>query len=90
MSPVLLFVALPSPAVPFLVRIAYCLPLPSPHLSLLAMFYDLIACSDVIYDSFPLLYGSVPTSKNDVVKGAQWRFTGKRDTRYIFNSGNPV
>lgn len=46
--------------------------------------------SDVIYDSFPLLYGSVPTSKNDVVKGAQWRFTGKRDTRYIFNSGNPV
>ncbi|ORY74781.1 hypothetical protein BCR35DRAFT_353799 [Leucosporidium creatinivorum] len=45
---------------------------------------------DVIYDSFPLLYGSVPTSKNDVVKGAKWRFTGKRDTRYIFNGGNPV
>lgn len=40
---------------------------------------------DVIYDSFAGLLGRQTNSKNDVVQGVSWRFTGKRNDRYAFS-----
>ncbi|GAA5887835.1 hypothetical protein JCM5296_001783 [Sporobolomyces johnsonii] len=39
---------------------------------------------DVVYGSFPLLFGSVTDNKNDVVKNATWYFTGARNERYKY------
>ncbi|GAA5996998.1 uncharacterized protein JCM10292_006139 [Rhodotorula paludigena] len=40
---------------------------------------------DVIYDSFAGLLGRKTNSKNDVVQGVSWRFTGKRNDQYAFS-----
>ncbi|SCV72645.1 BQ2448_4182 [Microbotryum intermedium] len=43
---------------------------------------------DVIYDAFMDLYGSTTNNKNNVLQGVKWRFTGRRDSRYLFNTLN--
>ncbi|SCV72797.1 BQ2448_4334 [Microbotryum intermedium] len=42
---------------------------------------------DVVIGAFPELFGSTPSSKNDVVTNVKWHFTGNRSTDYIFNNG---
>ncbi|ORY84171.1 hypothetical protein BCR35DRAFT_351924 [Leucosporidium creatinivorum] len=37
---------------------------------------------DVVYGSFPKLFGGVTNDKNDVVVGASWKFTGRRNYKY--------
>ncbi|GAA6063338.1 hypothetical protein JCM10212_003924 [Sporobolomyces blumeae] len=39
---------------------------------------------DIVFGSFPLLFGRTTTNKNDVVKQASWSFTGNRNDRYKF------
>lgn len=39
---------------------------------------------DIIQGSFAKLYGSVTSNKNDVVKNASWKFTGRRNYKYKF------
>jgi len=41
---------------------------------------------DIIHGSFTDLYGSYTDNKNDVVKGASWKFTGQRNDKYKFKS----
>ncbi|GAA5893963.1 RlpA-like double-psi beta-barrel domain-containing protein [Sporobolomyces salmoneus] len=41
---------------------------------------------DVMYNSFSKLFGKQTSNKNDVVKGATWKFTGNRNERYAFDS----
>ncbi|GAA5967620.1 hypothetical protein JCM11641_005712 [Rhodosporidiobolus odoratus] len=52
------------------------------------------ASIDVVYGSFPLLFGSVTNNKNDVVKQGSWTLTGRRNERYKFKglgaTGLPV
>jgi len=36
---------------------------------------------DIIHGSFTDLYGSYTDNKNDVVKGASWKFTGQRNDK---------
>ncbi|SGY67386.1 BQ5605_C004g02771 [Microbotryum silenes-dioicae] len=43
---------------------------------------------DVIYDTFMDLWGSTMNDKNSVFQGVKWRFTGRRDSRYLFNTLN--
>ncbi|SGZ24040.1 BQ5605_C023g09689 [Microbotryum silenes-dioicae] len=44
------------------------------------------ASIDVIYNAFGLLHGSTTNDKNTVESGVKWRLTGRRDSRYTFNS----
>ncbi|KAK4048256.1 hypothetical protein OIO90_005875 [Microbotryomycetes sp. JL221] len=48
------------------------------------------ASVDVVIGAFDQFYGSYPTSKDQVVQGVSWKFTGKRNPNYVFNNGNPV
>ncbi|GAA5896747.1 hypothetical protein JCM8208_007075 [Rhodotorula glutinis] len=45
---------------------------------------------DIIHGSFTDLYGSYTDNKNDVVKGASWKFTGQRNDKYKFKSTNSL
>ncbi|BGP53251.1 hypothetical protein JCM8202_002576 [Rhodotorula sphaerocarpa] len=40
---------------------------------------------DVMYNAFMNLYGSWTNNKNDVIQNVSWKFTGKRNQRYVFN-----
>lgn len=40
---------------------------------------------DVMYNAFTTLYGSATTNKNDVIKNVEWKFTGNRNSQYVFN-----
>ncbi|BGP16711.1 hypothetical protein JCM10213_009128 [Rhodosporidiobolus nylandii] len=42
------------------------------------------ASIDVVYGSFPLLFGKQTDNKNDVVKQGSWVLTGRRNERYKF------
>ncbi|GAA5862986.1 hypothetical protein JCM8547_003640 [Rhodosporidiobolus lusitaniae] len=44
------------------------------------------ASLDIVYGSFPLLFGKSTDNKNDVVKNAAWTLTGNRDPRWAFKS----
>ncbi|GJN90931.1 hypothetical protein Rhopal_003945-T1 [Rhodotorula paludigena] len=44
------------------------------------------ASLDIIHGSFESLYGSYTDNKNNVVKNASWRFTGRRNERLTFKS----
>ncbi|SCV69613.1 BQ2448_2633 [Microbotryum intermedium] len=44
------------------------------------------ASIDVIYNAFAMLHGSRTNDKNTVETGVKWRLTGRRDSRYTFNS----
>lgn len=44
------------------------------------------ASLDIIHGSFKSLYGSYTNNKNNVVKNASWRFTGRRNERLTFKS----
>ncbi|KAK4047144.1 hypothetical protein OIV83_005596 [Microbotryomycetes sp. JL201] len=48
------------------------------------------ASVDVVINSFSDFSGFYPSSKDQVVQGVSWRFTGKRNPDYVFNNGNPV
>ncbi|GAA5935849.1 hypothetical protein JCM3775_007347 [Rhodotorula graminis] len=45
---------------------------------------------DIIHGSFTDLFGSYTDNKNDVVKGASWKFTGQRNDKYKFKSTNSL
>ncbi|GAA5862926.1 hypothetical protein JCM8547_003623 [Rhodosporidiobolus lusitaniae] len=44
------------------------------------------ASLDIIHGAFNELWGSSTDNKNDVFTGASWKFTGRRDSRWAFNS----
>ncbi|GAA6056289.1 hypothetical protein JCM3770_006759 [Rhodotorula araucariae] len=45
---------------------------------------------DIIHGAFNELYGSSTDNKNDVIKGATWKFTGNRNDKYKFKSTNSL
>ncbi|BGP32582.1 hypothetical protein JCM10296v2_004363 [Rhodotorula toruloides] len=45
---------------------------------------------DVVVGSFPLLFGFNTTNKLDVVQGAEWYLTGRRNARYAFKGPGAV
>ncbi|GAA5999721.1 hypothetical protein JCM10207_005878 [Rhodosporidiobolus poonsookiae] len=48
------------------------------------------ASLDIVYGSFPLLFGSQTDNKNDVVQHASWTLTGNRNERYKFKGQGAV
>ncbi|BGP48663.1 hypothetical protein JCM10450v2_004539 [Rhodotorula kratochvilovae] len=45
---------------------------------------------DIIHGAFTTLFGSYTDNKNDVVKNANWKFTGNRNDKYKFKSTNSL